>query len=77
MWGLVLVGIVMAYPTNKTTGSLVTTFYDNINNRRLTQFDYDCVRGTDYMINKNIPEAIKYANSVAAEVVTKKGVSTI
>ena len=30
-----------------------------------------------YMINKNIPEAIKYANSVAAEVVTKKGVSTI
>lgn len=30
-----------------------------------------------YMINKNIPEAIKYANSVAAQVVTKKGVGTI
>jgi bifunctional ADP-heptose synthase (sugar kinase/adenylyltransferase) len=30
-----------------------------------------------YMVNKSIPEAIKYANSVAAQVVTKKGVSTI
>lgn len=26
MWGLVLVGIVMAYPTNKTTGSLELRF---------------------------------------------------
>ena len=30
-----------------------------------------------YMIHKNIPEAIKYANSIAGQVVTKKGVSTI
>jgi bifunctional ADP-heptose synthase (sugar kinase/adenylyltransferase) len=30
-----------------------------------------------YTVNKNIPEAIRYANSVAAQVVTKKGVSTI
>lgn len=30
-----------------------------------------------FMINKSIPEAIKYANSIAAKVVTKKGVSTI
>jgi hypothetical protein len=26
MWGLVLVGIVMAYPVNKTTGSLELRF---------------------------------------------------
>lgn len=30
-----------------------------------------------YMMNKSIPEAINYANAVAAKVVTKKGVSTI
>jgi sugar/nucleoside kinase (ribokinase family) len=30
-----------------------------------------------FTINKSIPEAIKYANTIAAKVVTKKGVSTI
>ena len=30
-----------------------------------------------FTINKSIPEAIKYANSIAAKVVTKKGVNTI